>query len=72
MSGASALDALTEALHDTDETCNAHHYMPLEECATKEWDREHDLYLLEKLLTLVQPDFEPTTWMAFRRFAVIP
>ena len=36
----------------------------------QEWDKEHDRYLLEKLLTIVQPDFDPTTWKAFRRFAI--
>jgi RNA polymerase sigma-70 factor (ECF subfamily) len=36
----------------------------------QEWDREHDRYLLEKLLTIVQPDFEPSTWEAFRKFAL--
>lgn len=33
--------ALAEALHNTDETCNAHHYIPIEECATREWDEGH-------------------------------
>jgi RNA polymerase sigma-70 factor (ECF subfamily) len=36
----------------------------------QEWDKEHDQYLLEKLLTIVQPDFDPMTWKAFRRFAI--
>ena len=36
----------------------------------QEWDKEHDRYLLEKLLTIVQPDFDPMTWNAFRRFAI--
>ena len=54
-----ALEALTEALHNTDETCNAHHYMPLEECATKEWDEEHAVEVLTALHALgwtVVPD----------------
>jgi RNA polymerase sigma-70 factor, ECF subfamily len=36
----------------------------------QEWDKEHDRYLFEKLLAIVEPDFEPTTWKAFRRFAL--
>jgi RNA polymerase sigma-70 factor (ECF subfamily) len=36
----------------------------------QEWDKEHDRYLFEKLLAIVQPDFDPTTWKAFRRFAL--
>ena len=34
----------------------------------QEWDKEHNRYLFEKLLEIVQPDFDPTTWKAFRRF----
>jgi RNA polymerase sigma-70 factor (ECF subfamily) len=36
----------------------------------KEWDREHDRHVSQKLLELVKNDFEPTTWEAFRLFAL--
>jgi RNA polymerase sigma-70 factor, ECF subfamily len=36
----------------------------------KEWDREHDRHVSQKLLELVKNDFEPTTWDAFRLFAL--
>jgi RNA polymerase sigma-70 factor (ECF subfamily) len=36
----------------------------------RQWDRDHDLHLLRKLLTIVQPDFDPNTWQAFSRFAL--
>jgi RNA polymerase sigma-70 factor (ECF subfamily) len=36
----------------------------------REWDREHDKHVVEKLLAVVQPDFTPATWQAFRRFGV--
>jgi RNA polymerase sigma-70 factor (ECF subfamily) len=36
----------------------------------REWDKEHDRYLFEKLLLIVEQDFDPTTWKAFRRFAL--
>jgi RNA polymerase sigma-70 factor, ECF subfamily len=36
----------------------------------QEWDKEHDRHLFEKLLAIVQPDFAPTTWKAFRRFVL--
>jgi RNA polymerase sigma-70 factor, ECF subfamily len=36
----------------------------------REWDRDHDKHVVEKLLAVVQPDFNPTTWEAFRRFGV--
>jgi len=35
-----------------------------------EWDRDHDKHVVEKLLAVVQSDFTPTTWEAFRRFGV--
>jgi RNA polymerase sigma-70 factor (ECF subfamily) len=36
----------------------------------REWDRDHDQHVFQKLLALVQPEFHPTTWEAFRRFAM--
>jgi RNA polymerase sigma-70 factor (ECF subfamily) len=36
----------------------------------REWDIDHDRHVFEKLLAIVQPDFNTTTWEAFRRFAV--
>ena len=36
----------------------------------KEWDREHDRHVSQKLLELVKIDFEPTTWAAFCLFAL--
>ena len=35
-----------------------------------EWDRDHDKHVFEKLLAIVEGDFEPSTWQAFTRFAV--
>jgi RNA polymerase sigma-70 factor (ECF subfamily) len=35
-----------------------------------EWDREHDRHAFDRLLAIVQPDFQPETWEAFRRFAL--
>jgi RNA polymerase sigma-70 factor (ECF subfamily) len=31
------------------------------------WETEHDLYLVRRLLELIEPKFEPTTRQAFRR-----
>ena len=36
----------------------------------REWDRDHDKHVVEKLLAVVQPDFSSITWEAFRRFGV--
>ncbi len=35
-----------------------------------EWDLDHDRHVFQKLLAIVQPDFQPNTWEAFRRFAI--
>lgn len=34
------------------------------------WDREHDEYVARRLLELIEPEFTPTTWLAFRRQVV--
>ena len=31
------------------------------------WDREHDEHVARRLLELMEPEFSPTTWRAFRR-----
>jgi RNA polymerase sigma-70 factor (ECF subfamily) len=30
------------------------------------WDEEHDRHVARRLLELIEPEFEPTTWKAFR------
>jgi RNA polymerase sigma-70 factor, ECF subfamily len=37
---------------------------------TQLWDREHDKYLLDRLLAAARRDCEPATWEAFRLFAL--
>jgi len=34
------------------------------------WDEEHDRHVLGRLLELIEPEFEPATWQAFRRVAL--
>jgi RNA polymerase sigma-70 factor (ECF subfamily) len=36
----------------------------------RQWDREHDEHVVQKLLAAVKSDFNPTTWEAFRRLAL--
>jgi RNA polymerase sigma-70 factor (ECF subfamily) len=31
------------------------------------WDQQHDQYVARRLMELVEPQFEPATWQAFRR-----
>ena len=35
-----------------------------------EWDREHDRHVFHRLEEVIRPDFEESTWLAYRRFAV--
>lgn len=37
---------------------------------SRQWDEDHDRHVLDRLLRLVEPDFAPQTWEAFRRFAL--
>jgi RNA polymerase sigma-70 factor (ECF subfamily) len=36
----------------------------------QEWNLDHDRFVFQKLLAVVQPDFEATTWRAFQKFAI--
>jgi RNA polymerase sigma-70 factor (ECF subfamily) len=36
----------------------------------REWDSDHDRHVFQKLLAVVQPDFNAATWDAFRQFAI--
>ena len=37
---------------------------------SRQWDAEHDLYVMQRLLVLIEPEFTATTWQAFRRTAI--
>jgi RNA polymerase sigma-70 factor (ECF subfamily) len=37
---------------------------------SQQWDREHDEFILRRVLELVEPEFTPKTWTAFRRVAL--
>jgi len=37
---------------------------------SREWARDHDKHVVEKLLAVVQRDFAPATWEAFQQFGV--
>jgi RNA polymerase sigma-70 factor (ECF subfamily) len=34
------------------------------------WDEEHDRHILNRLLELIEPEFAPATWQAFRRITL--
>jgi RNA polymerase sigma-70 factor (ECF subfamily) len=33
---------------------------------SRQWDREHDQHVARQLLALIEPEFKPPTWRAFR------
>jgi hypothetical protein len=37
---------------------------------SRQWDQEHDRHVAERVLQMAEPDFEATTWRAFRRVAL--
>ena len=37
---------------------------------SRQWDREHDQFVLDRLMLSVRSDFSATTWEAFRRCAL--
>jgi RNA polymerase sigma-70 factor (ECF subfamily) len=37
---------------------------------SQSWDQEPDRHVVQQLLKVVKGDFEPTTWEAFKRFAL--
>jgi len=37
---------------------------------SREWDQEHDRVVFKRLLEIVKPDFQATTWSAFERFVL--
>jgi RNA polymerase sigma-70 factor, ECF subfamily len=37
---------------------------------SRQWDRDHDEHVFQKLLAVVESDFKPQTWQAFNRFAL--
>lgn len=57
MSGSGAMAALHQ-IEDPDSDLN------------RQWEEEHDQYVLNCLLDLVEEEFEPTTLKAFRRLAL--
>jgi RNA polymerase sigma factor (sigma-70 family) len=37
---------------------------------SRQWDREHDMHLAQKLLECVSAEFRPASWQAFRRLVL--
>jgi RNA polymerase sigma-70 factor (ECF subfamily) len=37
---------------------------------SRQWDEEHDRHVVERLMRLIEPQFERKTWRAFQRLAI--
>ncbi|MCE9565284.1 MAG: sigma-70 family RNA polymerase sigma factor [Planctomycetes bacterium] len=37
---------------------------------SREWDREHDVYVTRRMLERIKPDFEAKTWELFQQFVL--
>jgi RNA polymerase sigma-70 factor (ECF subfamily) len=65
-----ALDAGTQASGGSGATAALQQLADPDSDLNRQWDEEHDHYVLDCLLDLVQEEFEPTTLQAFRRLAL--
>jgi RNA polymerase sigma-70 factor (ECF subfamily) len=65
-----ALDAATQASGGSGATAALQEIADPDSDLNRQWDEEHDRYVLHCLLDLVEEQFEPLTLHAFRRLAL--
>src|SRR5215468_5215968 len=65
-----ALDAGTQASGGSGATAALQQIADPDSDLNRQWDEEHDRYVLHCLLDLVEEEFEPITLQAFRRLAL--
>src|SRR5215831_6189211 len=65
-----AIDADTQAQGGSGATAALQQLTDPDSELNRQWDEEHDRYVLDCLLDLVQEEFEPITLEAFRRLAL--
>ncbi len=65
-----ALDAATQAQGGSSATAALQQIADPDSDLNRKWDEEHDHYVLNCLLDLVEQEFEPITLQAFRRLAL--
>jgi RNA polymerase sigma-70 factor (ECF subfamily) len=65
-----AIDASTQATGGSGATAALQQIADPDSDLNRQWDEEHDRYVLACLLDLVEQEFEPTTLQAFRRLAL--
>ena len=65
-----AIDAGTQASGGSGATAALQQIADPDSDLNRQWDEEHDRYVLDCLLDLVEEEFEPATLQAFRRLAL--
>jgi RNA polymerase sigma-70 factor (ECF subfamily) len=65
-----AIDASTQASGGSGATAALQQLADPDSSLNRQWDEEHDRYVLDCLLDLVEEEFEPATLQAFRRLAL--
>jgi RNA polymerase sigma-70 factor (ECF subfamily) len=65
-----AIDAGTQASGGSGATAALQDIADPNSELNRQWDQEHDRYVLQCLLDMVDEEFEPTTLQAFRRLAL--
>jgi RNA polymerase sigma-70 factor (ECF subfamily) len=65
-----ALDPGAQPQGGSDATAALHQIADPDSDLNRQWDEEHDRYVLDFLLELVEQEFEPVTLRAFRRLAL--
>jgi RNA polymerase sigma-70 factor (ECF subfamily) len=65
-----AIDACTTASGGSGATAALQQVADPDSDLNRQWDEEHDHYVLTCLLEMVEQEFEPTTLRAFRRLAL--
>ena len=65
-----AIDAGTQARGGSGATAALQQLADPDSDLNRQWDEEHDRYVLSCLLDLVEEEFEPVTLQAFRRLAL--
>jgi RNA polymerase sigma-70 factor (ECF subfamily) len=65
-----AIDADTQAQGGSDAAAALQEIADPNSTLNRRWDEEHDRYVLDFLLDLMEQEFEPTTLKAFRRLAL--
>jgi RNA polymerase sigma-70 factor (ECF subfamily) len=65
-----AADADTHAQGGSGATAALQQIADPDSVLNRQWDEEHDRYVVDRLLDLVEEEFEPITLQAFRRLAL--